>query len=264
MMDTQDVAPKVAKDLDRVGVTGLRTLVKTKWGDNTYTFVPRIQLTVDLPRQRKGAHMSRLIEAITESIEEESEKIYSSLELLEKRIVENLSKKHPLTKAEITFETELVVNRKTPKTGRNTMETHDVSVTVVKGEDGFRKSLKVTVLGNTACPHAMENAQGRTHIQRAICELIVTSDIDVKIPLEDMIIVCEESFSSPVYTLLKTPDETEVVNAMHDNPKFVEDVARDVLDKSRTRFKGVNVRVKVTSEESIHRHNVIAEGEIDS
>ena len=106
-LDTQDTFPDVAEDLERVGISDLRTLVKTKWGENIYTFVPTIQLTVDLPRERKGAHMSRLIEAITESIEEEAGNVYSSLELLQQKMLERLSDKHPLSRAEIIFSTEL-------------------------------------------------------------------------------------------------------------------------------------------------------------
>ena len=259
--DTQDRQPDFEVGLDRVGVTNLRTLVQTSWGGHKYKFIPRIQLTVDLCAKKKGAHLSRLVEAITESIEEESELVYSSLEELGEKILKRLEGQHPFRKGEIVFETELVVERRTPKTKRKSMETHDVVVGVTKMNGSFTKTLTVKVLGNTVCPHSMENTGGKPHIQRAIAELCVAQNLDKPAPLESLIEVCEESFSSPTYTLLKTPDETAVVKRMHANPKFVEDVAREILDKAKGKFGDAKIKVKVVSEESIHRHDVIAEGE---
>jgi len=258
--DTQDLRPDIEEDLTKVGVTNLRTLVQTSWGGHKYKFVPRITLTVDLSGEKRGAHMSRLVEAITESIEEESEKVYGSLEELEQKILENLEKKHPYRRGEVTFESELVVERKTPETGRRTMETHDIAVSVVKENGAYRKKLAVKVVGNTVCPHSMENTDGKPHIQRAVAELTVEAAADANIPLEEMIDVCEQSFSSPAYTLLKTPDENRVVEQMHENPKFVEDVCREILDKAKKKFKNVKIHARVVSQESIHRHDVIAEG----
>ncbi len=262
--DTQDMQPDINVGLDKVGVTNLRTLVQTRWGGHKYKFIPRIQLTVDLPRERKGAHLSRLVEAITESIGEESDKVYGSLEELERRILERLGTKHTYKHGEVTFDTELVVARLTPKTRRRSMETHDVSVTVVKDDGKFRKKLKVRVIGNTVCPHSMKNTGGKPHIQRAVAELTVEGDIADNVSLESLIEVCEQSFSSPAYTLLKTPDETEVVERMHANPKFVEDVCREILDYASKKLKGVSIHAKVVSQESIHRHDVLAEGKADS
>lgn len=205
--------------------------------------------------------MSRLVEAITESIEEEAELVYESLEELGRKILLRLSDKHPYKKGEIVFETELVVEAKTPKTGRKTMETHDVTVTVSKDNGVFSKKLAAKVVGNTVCPHSMENTGGKPHIQRATAELTVSADAGKKITLESLIKICEQCFSSPVYTLLKTPDESKLVEDMHANPKFVEDVARGILDKAGRKFAGAKIHVRVVSQESIHRHDVIAEGD---
>ena len=79
-----------------------------------------------------------------------------------------------------------------------------------------------------------------------------------EIALEDMIDVVESSFSHPTYTLLKTVDENAVVQGMFANPKFVEDVAREIFAKARERFSG-KIHVRVISNESIHKHDVIAE-----
>lgn len=257
----QDNKPQVEEYLERVGVTNLRTIVLTSWQGKKYTFVPRIELTLDLDKKRRGAHMSRLIESITETIEEETGLVsHNSLEAVEKAILEKLRHKHNYKKAQITMDTELVVPRKTPKTGKTTMETYDVSVQVSNEDGRYVKTLKVTVLGNTVCPHAMNQAKGKTHIQRAKATLELTTDFENNIYLEEMINCVEKSFSSEVYTLLKTEDEVYVVEKMFSNPQFVEDVSRGILNTAKKQFRGCKIKVKTISEESIHRHDVLAEG----
>jgi GTP cyclohydrolase-4 len=119
--------------------------------------------------------------------------------------------------------------------------------------------LSVSVVGNTACPHSKENTD-HPHIQRAIGEVELECDFEKSIGLNELIDVVEDSFSCPVYTLVKTEDENDMVNRIYDNPKFVEDVTRSILDKAKKRFRDCSIRAKTTSQESIHRHDVIAEG----
>ncbi|MCK4491541.1 MAG: GTP cyclohydrolase I FolE2, partial [Candidatus Altiarchaeales archaeon] len=88
----QNSKPDIEEDLERVGVAGLRTIVVTEWKGKEYRFVPEIELVIDLDKKRKGVHMSRLVEAITESIEEESMIRHGSLEELERDMLERLKK----------------------------------------------------------------------------------------------------------------------------------------------------------------------------
>ncbi|MBN2014110.1 MAG: GTP cyclohydrolase I FolE2 [Candidatus Altiarchaeota archaeon] len=256
----QDKKPEIMERLGRVGVTGLKTIVMTNWKGRRYNFVPEIELTLDLDKERKGVHMSRLVESITECIEEEVEIRHGSLEEIEKNILEKLKGKHSFNHAEITMKTELVVPKKTPVTGKTTMETYGVEVTVSSDKGVYTKRLLVEVFGNTVCPHAMNKCEGKTHIQRAIGILEIETDYGNEIDLEDMIECVEDAFPSRVYTILKAEDEKQVVREMYENPRFVEDVTRGILNNAKKRFKNVKIRVKTISEESIHRHNVIAEG----
>ncbi|MBN2251709.1 MAG: GTP cyclohydrolase I FolE2 [Candidatus Altiarchaeota archaeon] len=260
----QDNKPRVQEDLERVGVTNLKTIVMTDWKGHKYNFVPRIELTIDLDRERRGAHMSRLIESITETIEEEIVIRRGSLEEVEKAILKKLKGKHHYRKAQVSMETDLVIPRKTPKTGKPSMETYGISVKVTHSEGVYGKVLTVKVLGNTVCPHALEQTMGKSHIQRAEAVLEMETAYENPVELEDMIDCVEGSFPSEIYGLLKTEDEIYVVNKMFDNPKFVEDVTRDILDRAGKRFKGCRIRVRTISQESIHRHDVIAEGSAET
>lgn len=260
----QDKKPDIMESLSRVGITGLKTIVMTNWKGRRYNFVPEIELTLNLDRERKGIHMSRLIEAIAESIEQEIEITHGSLEEVEKDILERLKKKHPFNHAEISMKTDFVVPRKTPITKKTTMETYSVTVKVSSDNERYRKLLQVEVEGNTVCPHAMNKCGGKTHIQRATGLLEVETDYVNEIDLEDMIDCVEDAFPSRVYTILKAEDEKQVVEEMHANPKFVEDVTRSILSNAKKRFKNVTIKAKTISKESIHRHNVIAEGMVEA
>jgi len=257
--DTQDESPDVRIGLERVGVTNLKTPIRTVWRGRSYYFTPNIEITIDLDRRRKGIHMSRLIEAITEAVEEETLKSRGSIEAIEKRVLDRLAKRHPYRRGEIRMAADFVVYRRTPSSRRKTAETHGIEVAVMRDGRKYRKRLKVTVIGNTVCPHSMVTA-GRPHIQRAVGELTVETDYARMVGLEEMVECVEESFSSPVYTLLKTSDEKALVEMMFDNPRFVEDVTRGMLDAAKARFRGARIRAKAVSQESIHRHDVIAEG----
>ncbi|MDI3474538.1 MAG: cyclohydrolase [Thermococcaceae archaeon] len=263
MVETQEERPEIMERLHRVGITNLRTVAKINWKGREYTFLPVIEVTIDVPAEKKGIHMSRLVESITEAmseaVEEEVAKVHSSLEELGKCVIERLEGKHPHRRAEVWIKTHLIIPRTTPASGRTSYEPYDVEVGVIKHEEGsFEKVLRVRVIGNTACPHAMANNNGKTHIQRAIGELEIRAGFDEEIPLEEMIEVVESSFSHPTYTLLKTVDENAVVQGMYRNPKFVEDVAREIFAKAKERFNG-KIHVRVVSNESIHKHDVIAE-----
>ncbi|AMQ17874.1 GTP cyclohydrolase IV [Thermococcus peptonophilus] len=262
-VETQEEVPEIREPLRRVGITNLRTVAKINWKGREYTFLPLIEVTIDVPAEKKGIHMSRLVESITEAmseaVEEEVAKVHSSLEELGKCVIGRLEGKHPHKRAEVWIKTHLIIPRITPASKKTSYEPYDVEVGVIKNEDGsFEKVLRVRVVGNTACPHAMANNNGKTHIQRAIGELEIRAPFEEEIPLEEMIDVVESSFSHPTYTLLKTVDENAVVQGMYRNPKFVEDVAREIFAKAKKKFKG-KIHVKVISNESIHKHDVIAE-----
>jgi GTP cyclohydrolase-4 len=257
--ETQNYRPEVAKRLERVGITNLKTLVKTGFGGHMYKFVPSFDVFIDLPKDKKGIHMSRLVESISEVVTSKAAYKHETFENLERDIIEELAQKHPFERAEVGLKTQLVVEKKTPVSKKDTMETHDVSVKTVSEGGEYSKVLWVSVIGNTACPHAKENTD-RPHIQRAVGELELRCGLEEEIGLNDMIEVVESSFSCPVYTLVKTEDENHMVNEIYNNPKFVEDVTRDILDRAKKRFGDCSVKARTVSQESIHRHDVVAEG----
>lgn len=257
MNDTQDNLPKIQEDLERVGITNLRTIITTNWKGKDYRFIPKIEVTLNLDKKKKGVHMSRLVESISEVVEKKIKKKYGSIEELEKNILEEIKKKHNYKKAEISMRSQLILEKKTPVTKKQTFETYDFEIRVISNNK-FSKILRVDVVGATSCPHALKN--GKTHMQRAVATLIIETSYENEIELEDMISCVEECFSSEVYTLLKTEDERRIIDKLLSNPKFVEDVTREILHIAKKKFKNCEILARTISYESIHRHNVLAEG----
>jgi GTP cyclohydrolase-4 len=259
----QEEKPKVSLRLTRVGIKNLKTLLKVARDGHEMRFIPQIDIYVDLPQEKKGIHMSRLVESITEVVEEEAEFKHNSLELIALHILESLKKRHKYSSAEVYLKTDLAVYAQTPVSKKRSIEVHEIGLRIVKKEGSLVKHLNVTVMGNTACPHSLANT-GTPHIQRAYAFLEVETTFNNTITFEELIDICENSFSSRVYTLLKTEDESEIVSHMYGNPLFVEDVCRNILHMSQTCISHAKVVAKCISEESIHRHDVYAEGYVET
>lgn len=230
------------------GVDGIKT--KLTIGDKI--FICKVQLLIDTGSNR-GVHMSRLVESLTKVSKENCATFQTFDMLLKKQIAEV----HGFTECFLKLVTEYAVERITPVSNKETIEVHKCT---------FESSLEyitmsVEVNGASACPHARaNNPNDYTHIQRSTINLSCrTSHLDnphYKLSFDDLIKICEESFSSPVFTLLKSDDEQAVVNKTNTNPLFVEDIAR-LLHKNSAHLQG-DVHFNVINQESIHNHDVIA------
>jgi GTP cyclohydrolase-4 len=259
--DTQDLSPKVKETIDRVGIAGLKTVLKlwTSGSSQSEHFLAEIDLYIDLDNEKKGIHMSRLVESINETISKRCEQPKESFEALGKDILAELQKRHHYSRGEVTMRTTILLRRHTPVTGKPTDEPYEVGVRVIVDGSTFTKNLDVKAIGNTLCPHSLETTHGKAHVQRAEIDLSIETGLEEEIMLEELIDIADKSFSSPTYTVLKTVDEAALVEEMYKNPKFVEDVARDCFKQTRNlNFKG-KVKIRVISLESIHKHNAVSE-----
>lgn len=258
-VDTQDREPKIKESIDKVGVEGIRSHLKIVRQNMEYSHLPVIDMNIDLPANKKGVHMSRIPETINEVISRKSGGIKESLEEFCNEILEEMQKRHPYKKAEITLKTTLILDKVTPKSNKKTIEAFDIITKVIRNNGKVLKYLEVKVVGSTLCPHCLKITGDKSHIQRAELQLGVLTDLKSNISFEEMIEICEGCFSSPTFTVLKTDDEKSVVENMFSNPKFVEDLTRECFDKVKNLGIKAEVKVKAISYESIHKHNVISE-----
>jgi len=267
MPDVQSWRPNATFKLTRVGIKGIKKPVCIERNGRVVNLIPVMDLFVDLPASRKGSDLSRNAEIIEEIVDESVRQPSYSLEDLCERIAEKLLQRHEYAScAEVRATSDYFLERETPA-GRKTLEPYKIMARAVKGRNGeIKKFIGVEVVGMTACPCAMENirkAYGEkyTHNQRNIATLIVQND--GSIDADDLINIAERAMSSATYEILKRKDETEVVKNAHENPKFVEDVVRDMLKQILEKYPDLPsnfiVIAKSESLESIHKHNAYAE-----
>jgi len=277
--DIQGLRPERRYKITRVGVKNVVKPIFVKRGDKTITLVTSIDIFVDLPPSKKGSDMSRNIEVISEIVEESIASPCSGIENLASRIVKKVKERHEYaTYAEVNLRAEYFLERKTPL-GRKTIERYGLMGRATVDNSGVKKMVGVEVIGMTACPCAMETVRAilrerygddilnkipvPTHNQRNVATVMLEVPEGYEIEANDLIDIIEESMSSPTYEILKRRDEGEVVIRAHENPKFVEDVVREILHRILEKYRhlpdDVIIVVRSESEESIHKHNAFAE-----
>ena len=172
------------------------------------------------------------------------------------------------------LEADYFLERVYPSGGKGLEPYKLVAEARAKNNGTITKLIGVKVIGMTACPCAMESVRkiggystesaAPTHNQRNITTLMIEVPGDNRsVDANDLIGIAEESFSSPTFGILKRREEGKLVYNAHNNPKFVEDVVRDILSKILDKYKNlpddVIAVVRSESEESIHKHNAFAE-----
>ncbi|MGZ7108267.1 MAG: GTP cyclohydrolase MptA [Methanobacterium sp.] len=291
--DTQNKRPTIPVHLTRVGVSGVKKLLKIeREGKRPIILLPKFNAFVDLPSKQRGIHMSRNPEAISDVLEEVVDGTTVEIESLCAEIVSKLLTKHKYARrAEVSMESDLMIMKKSPVTGLKTQEMTNIMADATGLRDGdkivIRKMIGAEVIGMTACPCAQESVRETSkekllefldeettekvldsvslasHNQRGRGMIMIEVPQDQLIRVEQLVKIIEESMSSSVCELLKRPDENAIVVQAHKNPMFVEDCVRNMLQKIVHEFKhfpdDTLVTVRQINEESIHRHNAFAE-----
>ena len=291
--DTQDNVPTIPVHLTRVGVTGVKKLLKIgRNGKRPIVLLPTFNAFVDLPSSQRGIHMSRNPEAISAVLERAISGSAVEIESLCAEIVNCLLKKHKYAKkAEVSMKSDYMIMKESPVTKVKTQEMTKVMANAIGVRDGdgvkIRKMIGAEVVGMTVCPCAQETTKESarqkllefldeqttqkvldtvpfaSHNQRGKGMIMIEVPENPVVRGEDIIKIIEDSMSSPVCELLKRVDENAVVEHAHKNPKFVEDCVRNMVQRIVAKYSNLPddtlVTVRQVNEESIHRHNAFAE-----
>ncbi|UCG03014.1 MAG: GTP cyclohydrolase I FolE2 [Candidatus Heimdallarchaeota archaeon] len=260
--ETQDQSPVVSLSLDEVGLTNFITQVSITRGTKVYRYQTTVSVVIDLPPSRKGAHLSRFVESISEILSSEVHTHYS-LEEMSSHVLMTLNKRHPYEKGSITLKFIFFTNKTTPVSQRPSIENYSAKLITWWNQGKISHKLTLGTYGSTACPHALsQNPANRTHIQRAYAEISLQGETPDIPDMEDVTMILDESFSAPTFSLLKAEDEQWIINQMWENPLFVEDVTRNLLQLALKHFSNRKLEVQATviSQESIHKHNIISKG----
>jgi GTP cyclohydrolase FolE2 len=216
LKDVQNEKPETEIELNKVGVQGLRKYVMVKSPTQNYHTIVTINSYIKLPSELRGAHMSRFAESIDEVPAETT-----SIEDLAQKISQSSLERHHFDSCTKIF-CEIPFDRTRPNGEK---ETGIAKMFAKYSTLSKIKIIGVSVNGALACPCSKEMCNGLTHNQRG--NLRVELDVTKSgVEVSDIIRVCNESFSSACFSILKRPEEKWLVEQMHENARFVEDVVR--------------------------------------
>jgi GTP cyclohydrolase IB len=249
MKDVQKQRPDNPLYIKRVGVKGISypIVVSDKKKGSQHT-VASISLSVDLPREFKGTHMSRFIEVLNEHKEEIHIKNFE-------HILNEIKRSLEAESAHMEIEFPYFIEKEAPVTGAVGLMEYTCSLMgMVGAKREFKVRVKVPI--QTLCPCSKEISDFGAHNQRGIVTAVVR--YEKFFWMEDLIELIEGCGSSPVYPVLKRPDEKFVTEHAYQNPKFVEDVVRQVASMLSLRDEFTWFSVEAENYESIHNHSAYA------
>lgn len=248
--DIQSLPDSRKLAIDKVGIKAIRHPIQImqRAGGVQHT-VATFNMYVGLPHQFKGTHMSRFVEILSAH---EREITVDSFKLMLDEMVAKLEAEEGLIEMSFPY----FIDKAAPVSGVRSLMDYEVTFVaqVLDGQRSF--AMKVLVPVTSLCPCSKKISDYGAHNQRS--HVTVTAHTGEFVWIEELVDLVEKQASSELYGLLKRPDEKHVTERAYDNPKFVEDMVRDVA-VTLNRDKRIS-RYVVESEnfESIHNHSAYA------
>jgi len=248
--DVQSSADTRRIAIDKVGIKDIRhpVRVKDRSGGEQHT-VASFNMYVNLPHNFKGTHMSRFVEILNQHEREITVESF-------KEILSEMTDRLEAQSGHIEMQFPYFVTKAAPISGVESLMDYDVTLIgeIRKGEP--RMNIKVVVPVTSLCPCSKKISQYGAHNQRSH----VTINVRTRgfIWIEEVIDLVEEEASCQLYGLLKRPDEKYVTERAYDNPKFVEDMVRDVAVRLNQDERVAAYVVESENFESIHNHSAYA------
>ena len=241
--------------IDKVGIKGIRHPVRVRdRSQGEQHTVATFDMYVNLPHSFKGTHMSRFVEVLNRHEYE------ITVESFRKMLIE-MARALDAQSGYVEMRFPYFVKKRAPVTGVESLMDYQVTLTgeVVDGAAAIRVTVRVPV--TSLCPCSKEISDYGAHNQRSEVTLsVATRDF---IWIEELIEIVEEQASCELYGLLKRPDEKYVTERAYDNPKFVEDMVRDVANALNREDRVVSYVIESENFESIHNHSAYARLERD-
>jgi GTP cyclohydrolase I len=178
-----------------------------------------VNVYVALPEDRKGTHMSRFVEILNS---QEREVSVESFETMLRDMVKRLEAE--FGHIEMTFP--YFINKAAPVSGVKSLMDYEITFAGEVSRDGYSFAMKVVVPVTSLCPCSKKISEYGAHNQRS--HVTITARTNSHVWIEELVRIAEQEASCELYGLLKRPDEKYVTERAYDNPKFVEDLVRDV------------------------------------
>jgi GTP cyclohydrolase I len=248
--DVQGSADSRRIAIDKVGIKDIRHPVRVRdRSDGEQNTVANFDMYVYLPHNFKGTHMSRFVQILNSHEKEISVKSF-------KGMLREMAERLESERGHIEMRFPYFVNKRAPVSGVESLLDYDVTFIGEIWNGRPTMYIKVVVPVTSLCPCSKEISAYGAHNQRSH----VTVEVRNRgfIWVEEIIDLVESEASCELYGLLKRPDEKHVTERAYDNPKFVEDMVRDVAMRLNSDDRIGAYRVESENFESIHNHSAYA------
>ncbi len=248
--DTQNKADTRKIPIDKVGIKGIkhpvRVLDRTGGEQNT---IAEFNMYVNLPHNFKGTHMSRFVEILNEYEREISVKSFNDM-------LEKMAERLEAESGHIEMTFPYFVKKVAPVSGVESLLDYQVCFRGEINNAQARTDVVVLVPVTSLCPCSKSISDYGAHNQRS--HITISVRIKDFVWVEELIEMVEQQASCELYGLLKRPDEKYVTERAYDNPKFVEDLVRDIATQLNNDDRVVAYTVESENFESIHNHSAYA------
>jgi len=236
--------------IDKVGIKAIRHPVRVADKDSgTQHTIATFNMYVELPHNFKGTHMSRFVEILNAH---EREISVESFESMLREMVERLEAESGHVEMVFPY----FIDKAAPVSGVRSLMDYEVTFTGEINQGQYSLVMKVVIPVTSLCPCSKGISDYGAHNQRS--HVTITARTNTHVWIEDLVLVAEQQASCELYGLLKRPDEKYVTERAYDNPKFVEDIVRDIATVLNADARIDAYVVESENFESIHNHSAYA------
>ncbi len=250
MADVQNYADARQIAINKVGIKSIRHPIRVadKSSGIQHT-IANFNMYVFLPHNFKGTHMSRFVEILNAN---EREISIENFETILRQMVQRLEAQSGYIEMSFPY----FINKTAPISGVQSLMDYDVTFIGAIEDQKYVHTTKVVIPVTSLCPCSKKISEYGAHNQRS--HVTITARTNGFLWIEDIVGIAESQASCELYGLLKRPDEKYVTERAYDNPKFVEDMVRDVAAALDNNPKIDSYVVESENFESIHNHSAYA------
>lgn len=248
--DVQNTADTRHIPINKVGIKDIRHPVRIRdRAEGEQHTIANFNMYVNLPHNFKGTHMSRFVEILNNHEREISVQSF-------KEMMAEMAERLEAESGHIEMNFPYFVNKTAPESGVQSLMDYDVTFLGEIHNGAHELNVKVVVPVTSLCPCSKKISDYGAHNQRS--HVTITAKIKDFIWVEEIIELVEQEASCELFGLLKRPDEKHVTERAYDNPKFVEDMVRDVAARLNDDDRISAYVVESENFESIHNHSAYA------
>ena len=237
--------------IQRVGVKSVTYPVRVATQDGAQPSIAVIDMFVALPAHVKGTHMSRFLEVLEEFTAPLSAETFSTLMAI-------MLKRLGAESGRIEMRMPYFVRKTAPVSGVKSLLDHQLTLRAEQTDGQLSITQQILTPVTSLCPCSKEISLYGAHNQRSHIIIATTLAPGAVVPVQDLIDIAEASASCQLWGLLKRPDEKYVTERAYENPKFVEDLVRDIAVALSADPRVARYEVSSENFESIHNHSAFA------